>query len=221
MAWNAKPSGAYALDSQEALDNIDMMYGQLAGTWTLEAIAGMIGNMVNESGLNPWRWQSDSVSLTSDTKGYGLVQFTPAYGYINDYGPGTENFSPNLSVTSVTSGATPEDGHAQIIVIDEDRAGKYLNRARYCNYLDISSAYPFSNYKKLTDLYLATVAWLFNYEFPADRSQSVANTRYQSASYVYQYISGHAPPDPGPTPGSSRHRSIGIGIRRRCIGRRY
>lgn len=221
MAWNAKPSGAYALDSQEALENIDMMYGQLAATWTLEAIAGMIGNMVNESGLNPWRWQSDSVSLTGDTKGYGLVQFTPAYGYINDYGPGTENYSPNLSTSSITSGATPEDGHAQIIVIDTDKAGKYLNRSRYCNYLDISSTYPFSNYKQVTDLYLATVAWLFNYEFPADHSQSVANARYQSASYVYQYISGHEPPGPGPGPGTLRYRSIGIGIRRRKIGKRY
>lgn len=224
MSWHAKPRGAYSIDSAEALENIDQIRNICAGRgWSDEAIAGMIGNMVNESGLNPWRWQSDSVSLTSDTKGYGLPQFTPAYGYIRDYGVGVEGYAPNLSTSSVTSGASPSDGHAQIIVIDEDKAGKFLNRQRYCDYWDISTCYPFADYKKVSDLYTATVGWLFNYEFPADHSKSVADVRYQSAEYVYQYITGHAPspPDP-PTPGRSRAVPSGIGLKKRkMIYRRY
>ena len=113
--WHAKPYGAYAIDSTEAKDNMDEIYAQLHNEgWTIEAICGMLGNMVAESGLNPWRWQDDSVSLTSDLKGYGLPQFTPAYGYIYDYGVGVTGYSPNLSVTEETSGATADDGYVTV-----------------------------------------------------------------------------------------------------------
>lgn len=47
--------------------------------WTLNAIAGILGNMEAESTLNPGRWQSDDVGNTSG--GYGLVQWTPATKY--------------------------------------------------------------------------------------------------------------------------------------------
>ena len=218
MTWYAKPKGAYAIDSAEAQGNMDEIRNLCSSRgWSLEAICGMLGNMVNESGLNPWRWQSDRVNYSN---GYGLPQFTPASGYFNDYGVGTEGYAPNRSTSTTTSGASPSDGYAQIIVIDEDKAGKFLNRQSYCSYWDISSCYPLSAYKQVTDLYTATVGWLFNYEFPTDHSQSVANTRYQSAVTCYQYLSGHDPnpPDP-PTPGGNRNRIIGIGLRRRKAGR--
>lgn len=218
MTWYAKPKGAYAIDSTEAQGNMDEIRNLCSSRgWSLEAICGMLGNMVNESGLNPWRWQSDRVNYSN---GYGLPQFTPASGYFNDYGVGTEGYAPNRSTSTTTSGASPSDGYAQITVIDEDKAGKFLNRQSYCSYWDISSCYPLSAYRQVTDLYTATVGWLFNYEFPADHSQSVANTRYQSAVTCYQYLSGHdpSPPDP-PTPGGNRNRIIGIGLRRRKAGR--
>lgn len=198
MTWSAKPRGPYGINSAEARGNMVMIYNQLIGTWTLEAICGLLGNMAHESGFNPWRWQNDSVSLTDDHKGYGLVQLTPAYGYVQDYGPGTPYFSPNLSVSTITSGATPQDGHAQIIVIDEDRAGKYLNRVSWCDYYDLSGTYPFANYKQITDLKKAAIAWLFNYEAPADRSEAVANERYASAQICYEYLSGKPPEPPEP-----------------------
>ena len=218
MTWYAKPSGAYAIDSTEARGNMDEIRNLCASRgWSLEAICGMLGNMVNESGLNPWRWQSDRVNYSN---GYGLPQFTPASGYFNDYGVGTEGYAPNRSTSTTTSGASPSDGYAQIIVIDVDKAGKFLNRQSYCSYWDISTCYPLSAYKQVGDLYTATVGWLFNYEFPADHSQSVADARYQSAVSCYQYLSGHDPnpPDP-PTPGRNVNRIIGIGLRRRKAGR--
>lgn len=199
MSWYAKPSGGYSITSTEGTANVWEIYNQLKDSWTVEAISGMIGNLSAESGLNPWRWQSDTVDLTSNTKGYGLPQFTPAYGYINDYGKGVEGYAPNLSTSTTTSGANASDGKAQIIVIDTDKAGKYINRKSYCTFLDISSAYPFSNYKQLTDLYTATVAWLYNYEFPKDHSKAVADARYTRASTVYQILKGQEPPTP-PTP---------------------
>lgn len=49
--------------------------------WTLNAIAGILGNMEAESTINPGRWQNDDVGNTSG--GYGLVQWTPATNYID------------------------------------------------------------------------------------------------------------------------------------------
>ena len=49
--------------------------------WSPEAIAGVLGNMENESALNPGRWQSDDVGNTSG--GFGLVQWTPATRHIS------------------------------------------------------------------------------------------------------------------------------------------
>ena len=198
MSWNAKPSGAYGINSDEAKENMIEIYNMLKQTWTIQAISGMIGNMVYESGLNPWRWQGDAVSLTDSKKGYGLPQFTPAYGYINDYGKDVEGYSPNLSTSEITQGASPNDGKAQIIVIDTDKAGKFINRQSYCTYADISSCYPMSDFKQVNDLYIATVGWLFNYEFPADHSQSVAQVRYEATQTVYEILKGQPTP-PIPT----------------------
>ncbi|MBP3871652.1 MAG: hypothetical protein J6E46_11850 [Faecalicoccus sp.] len=41
--------------------------------WSLQAVCGMLGNMQEESGVNPGMWQS------LRGPGYGLVQWTPAY----------------------------------------------------------------------------------------------------------------------------------------------
>lgn len=49
--------------------------------WTLNAIAGMLGNMEQESTINPGVWQDlKSGNLNG---GVGLVQWTPARNYIN------------------------------------------------------------------------------------------------------------------------------------------
>lgn len=202
MAWNAKPSGAYGISSDEAIANYKEVVNLLSDTWTMEAICGMLGNMYAESGMNPWRWQSDSVSLTSSSKGYGLVQFTPAYGYINNYGVGVDYYAPNLSTTSVTTGAAATDGRAQIYVIDNDLAGKFINRSSWCSFLDISGYYPMSNFRQADSLYGATVAWLFHYEAPSDHSESVANARYSYASQIYELLTGYEPEEPDSTGGT-------------------
>ena len=53
----------------------------LSKGWTKNAIAGILGNMQQESTLNPGCWQSHKIGNTSG--GYGLVQWTPASNYIN------------------------------------------------------------------------------------------------------------------------------------------
>lgn len=52
--------------------------------WTMNAVAGMLGNMQSESAINPGRWQSDIVMPQDPTyAGYGLVQWTPYTKYTN------------------------------------------------------------------------------------------------------------------------------------------
>lgn len=200
MSWYAKPSGGYLIDSEEAKANLTEIYNILNSTWTIEAIAGMCGNLFAESGLNPWRWQGDSVSLTSDYKGYGLPQFTPAKGYIYNYGVDVYGYAPNLSTTQITQGANPNDGYAQIIVINEDKARKFLDRRSYCTYADITNSYPFNSYKQLTDLYVASTGWLFNYEFPAPqyRTEEYAQLRYSYSQQVLNFLQGLSPTPPTP-----------------------
>lgn len=49
--------------------------------WSLNAIAGMLGNMERESNINPGLWQS--LNEGNYSGGYGLVQWTPATNYTN------------------------------------------------------------------------------------------------------------------------------------------
>lgn len=56
-------------------------YKMQAKGWTLNAIAGMLGNMQVESTINPGIWQSLDEGNTAG--GYGLTQWTPATKYID------------------------------------------------------------------------------------------------------------------------------------------
>lgn len=52
-----------------------------AKKWTLQAIAGLLGNMQHESALNPGRWQGEKVNNLSG--GFGLIQWTGADIHLN------------------------------------------------------------------------------------------------------------------------------------------
>lgn len=60
--------------------NAHYIYSALfAAGWSMQAIAGLLGNMQHESSINPGRWQSDDVGNVS--MGYSLVQWTPSTNY--------------------------------------------------------------------------------------------------------------------------------------------
>ena len=62
--------------------NVRYIYNYLKPRgWSLNAIAGMIGNFQAESAINPARWQSDKIGATKS--GYGLAQWTPASKFLN------------------------------------------------------------------------------------------------------------------------------------------
>lgn len=199
MEWHAKPKYGYDINSNEARENALLFYSITgANGWTAEATAATLGNMQHESGMNPWRWQSDSVSMTSSVKGYGLAQFTPAYGYIGGYGVGLPGYGPNMSTSEITSGATPLDGQAQSICIARDTAGKYFIRKWAPTQFKLS----WEQYKQNVDLYNGVGAWLYNYESPVSPGSKITE-RYNSAQVYYRIITGEDPPPPPPMPGGT------------------
>lgn len=211
MAYYCKPSGFYYMSSTEGTGNIWQMYRALQSAgYSIEAACGVIGNCYGESGLNPWRWQSDSVNYGA---GYGLFQFTPASGYI---GPMSwvDGYGPNLSVSSV-SGGLVTDGDAQMECLINDYLSKWVP---YCwrPYWD-SYDYPYqfsirnrvvsdygdgstlsqAQYKAINVIEDATFAFLACYEGPAYPNLT---ERVAYANNVYSILTGNPPPEPPPTP---------------------
>lgn len=71
---------AYLTESEKK-NNATYVYAYcIRRGWTINAIAGMLGNMESESHINPGLWQSLKVNYNM---GFGLVQWTPASKYIN------------------------------------------------------------------------------------------------------------------------------------------
>lgn len=190
MAWNVKTTGGFASDSTEAIENAYEIYGLLSARgWTINAVAGLLGNMGAESGYNPWRWQNDEVLKSTQSPwtnhGYGLTQFTPGGKYINaassysGYGP---NFADRQGKYT--------DGIAQILFLDE-----------HADYYK-TAAFPFdyAAYKSSTENpgYLAR-AWLYNYERPLDPTATEAQ-REAYGIYWWEILSGATPPTPPEPP---------------------
>lgn len=189
--WIAKKYGSYGRTSPEAANNADMFRQVLTERgWSVNAIAGLLGNVENESGYNPWRWQSDDVLNSWDTatirdsyyNAYGLFQFTPAGKYIySSAAQAFPGYGPNFNDITGSLG----DGTAQLLYIDAGYGGYYE-----------TAAYPLSlaqfKQSELAPSYLAE-AWLFNYERPADPGATI-DARREAANYWYEYFQGHPAP---------------------------
>ena len=210
MAFNAKPSGGYSFSSVEGKNNVQQMYNMFSSLgYSIESIAGIIGNVMAESGLNPWRWQGDTVSMGG---GYGLFQYTPASGYLNL--SGVQYFAPNLSITSITSGASPDDGFAQIIVFDENRLSKwgsgawrpywstttyaqlYAERNRILRQWGSGNSISMAQFRAIENVYDATFVFLACFEGPLVPNMTA---RYNNASTAYEILTGMRPEPPSPT----------------------
>lgn len=143
--------------------------------WSLNAIAGMLGNMQTESTINPGIWQG----LTEGSGGgggYGLVQWTPW---------------TNFTDWADANGYEWDDGGAQLEWIDSvtTSVGQWIQ----------TDSYPvsFSDFKVSTESpeYLAYV-FLYNFERPKNLDNP---NRQTQARYWYNYLTGETPePEPGP-----------------------
>lgn len=199
MTWHAKPSGSYGFNTTENYDNSTEMKDILVSQgFNIAAVAGVCGNSQHESGLNPWRWQGDSVG---SHRGYGLLQWTPSTGYTSLSGA-----TPNFSVTEVTSGATPEDGARQMRAFYENNPAKWVSscwRSKYwskttyaeywarCQYImqtwGSGTSISLEQYKTIDDPEYAADCFLACFEGPLVPNYSV---REASANDFFQRFGG-------------------------------
>lgn len=145
--------------------------------WSLNAIAGLLGNMQSESTINPGIWQNLNENNLSG--GFGLVQWTPATNFTN--------WADSL-------GYAWTDGDAQLKWIDEQTTafGQWIS----------TEAYPmtFNEFKTSTATpeYLAS-AFLKNFERAGVEVE--AQRRSQAVEW-YSFISSGSTPTPNPNPGT-------------------
>ena len=157
--------------------NATYIYSALAPKgWTVNAIAGMLGNMQAESSINPGRWQSDSVNWLEG--GYGLVQWTPTTKYTN---------------------WIRENGYADPSEMDANLY-RILWEVENNEQWIATSDYPMS-FKEFSTSNLTvselSKAFLLCYERPADQSESVQNLRASLGEAWYEYLTGVEPIQPG------------------------
>lgn len=79
--WGNTYNSSNTLTMTQMEVNATYIWGYLNNQgWTLNAVAGMLGNMQSESAINPGRWQSDIVQPSDPTyAGYRTCTMDPLY----------------------------------------------------------------------------------------------------------------------------------------------
>lgn len=187
ISWHQ--SNDYFADyGDEQYDNAVLIHAYLQNEgWTDAAIAGLLGNMQNESTINPGLWEG-RIPLNVN-HGYGLVQWTPAinkyYGYAVDH---------NIDITD------PDiNGPAQLAYLIDTHANEYYP----------TSAWPqtWNEFITMTDPEDAASVFMHNYERPG--SYQHEQERRDHAAYWYNEMQNGWPSDPGGTGGNSIHDILG------------
>ena len=152
---------------QVQIDNMNLVYNFfISQGWTPNAIAGMLGNMMVESTVNPWLFQHHSLSwdnpsaILADNGGMGLTQWTPCRKYYQ---------------WAIDSGLDPQSGNTMCERIEYER----INNLQWS--LDNYGRHTWEQFVSSEESpeILARV-FLWAYERPAspDVSQRQANARW-------------------------------------------
>lgn len=131
--------------------------------WSMNAIAGMLGNMAIESTINPAIWEN--LDAGNDALGYGLVQWTPATKFIDWCD------ARRLDITHMDSALAR-------IEYELDNGLQWI----------ATDAYPmsFADFKTSTQsAYYLGCAFVANYERPAELNSDMRGT---NAAWWYDYI---------------------------------
>ena len=163
-----------ALNQSQMETNAMYIYAYLhAEGWTINAIAGILGNMQVESSLNPGRWQSDRVGGSAEGHGYGLVQWTPYTKY----------------QLWVSGDASTMDNNLSRIMYEINNNIQWIATSTY--------NFSFKDFSK-SNLSPGTLArsFMLCYERPADQSESAQSYRASLANNWYTFLTGVIPSDP-------------------------
>lgn len=187
LYWHAQNTGSYAYTSDEAQENVELIYKILHSYgWTLSAVCGAVGMVQALSGFNPWRWSNDDVPASTDTNiiqsnahSYGLFQYTPPSLYIENataqaYPEYAPHFSDYVGVSN--------DGTAQLTFLDA--FGDYTPTLSYPQ--------TYADYKStvFTPEECAAI-WTYNYERPTN--YAVVTQRQQDARFWYDFLIDNYP----------------------------
>lgn len=187
LYWHAQNTGGYAYTSDEAQENVELIYKILHSYgWTLSAVCGAIGMAQALSGFNPWCWSNDDVPASTDTNiiqsnthSYGLFQYTPPSVYIENATAQTyQEYAPHFSDYVGVS----NDGTAQLTFLDA--FGDYIPTTSY--------PHTYADYKatRLTPEECAAI-WTYNYERPMN--YAVVTQRQQYARFWYDFLIDNYP----------------------------
>lgn len=189
MGWIYYVTNKYdKMTEAERQNNALLVYQQLTlAGWTLNAIAGTLGNMERESLLNPAQTQG-GYPVGSRNGGYGLVQWTPASNYLD---------------WCESAGHDITDGYWQVYAVDQEPEGKQW-------YSTSSFPLTYPQYKQSTESpeYLAE-AFCRNYERAGVEAME---ERKANARKWYEYLGGSPVP---PTPSTRKRMPIYMMLRRR------
>ena len=176
-SWVANEYGTIGQSGMENNALIIDEYFSLAG-WTPNAIAAILSNMESESGINPARWENDSVGNLG--KGLGLVQWTPASKLIvwisEQYFQG---FLPNEDYL---------DGDNQLERIKYELE----NGLQYKPTLQFKETFYEWATSTKNPGYLAA-AFMKNYERPSKQGWGVQMQRAKNARRWYIFLTGSDP----------------------------
>lgn len=164
------------LNQSEMKNNVQIIYNYLHEKgWSDNAISAVLGNMQEESTINPAVWQN----LTPNVNlGWGLVQWTPSTKYTN--WARQHNYSN-------------DNGDAQLKWIDEYMvsSGEWLQNPNYPQYYE-----SYNDFKTDTTHSVEWLTLCFLHSF--ERTTSHIQNRVDNANAWYTYITGLTPQPPQP-----------------------
>lgn len=160
------------LTEEEMQNNAYVFYSIMWGYgFTLNAVAGMLGNFERESNINPGLWQN--LDQGNYSLGFGLAQWTPATNYTN---------------WAKSQGFEIDDGDGQCLWLDTqtEPSGQWIPTPQY--------KISWSEFKKATGEpeYLAS-AFLKNFE---RAGVEVEDDRRKNARKWYEYLKNFNPNNP-------------------------
>lgn len=186
MAWIVKVGVNAYLTQSEMENNATEFYGYFNSKgFTIESVAGMLGNLQQESNINPGMKQTASAR-----SGWGLIQWTP---------------SSNLTDYATAYGVDWATGEIQTqLMWDEiinDYGGQWIPKP------SLGYGYTGAEFSKLTDVYEACKAYLYERERAGVEALS---KRLTYASNWYEYLTGVTPPTPPTPPTPTKRKGMPI-----------
>lgn len=179
-----------ALSTKEMETNARYIFSYLSAKgWTVNAISGLLGNLENESAINPGRWEGNNVGTGP---GYGLVQWTP-YTKYTDWCAGQGFSDPSEMDANLARIIYELENNLQFYATDD---------------------YPmtFKDFTKSTETpYKLACAFAWNYERSwtvlygtEAEKEALRQLRGGDADKWYQFLTGETPTPPSGETGKKK-----------------